>query len=228
MAKPTATTEFGGAKVLLLADATVTTPGANTPAAVIQGTSGESTYPVGWLGVASHRIGDQQLKPGGFTLASAPMVLAGGYDNSAAGTVRGFRTDENGLLMVRPNYALDLPIQQANGGVTVSAASETSITTAVANQHQYLLRLHAICIGTVLGGAVNGGSWSLKNGTSGTVIALLPQPYGTPTLGQQFIWEFPVPHKTSSTAQAFRITPSSTFLGTWVFLANGYMSAGIQ
>ena len=224
MAKPTAITEAGTAKVMLLADSNVTTPGANTPASIIQGTSGEATYPVGWQGVATHRAGDTKLTPGGFTMASAPMAAVGGFDASAAGTARPLLTDESGVLLVRPQYAHNLPIAQANGGVSVSAAAETPITTAVALYHQYLLRLTATCIGTVLGGAVNGGSWSLKNGTGGTVIGYLPQPYGSPSLGQQFVWEFPVPHKTSSTAQAFTITPSSTFLGTWLFMANGYRS----
>jgi len=224
MAKPTATTELGGAKVLLLADSVSTTPGANTPAAVIRGTSGESTYPVGWLGVATHQRGDPHNGPGGFTGIGTPVVMGAGYDNSAAGTVRAMRMDENGVLFTRPNYALDLPLQQANGGVTLSAAAEAGITTPVAGQLGYLLRLQAICVGTVLGGAVNGGSWNLRNGTAGTVVALLPQPFGSPALGHVFTWEFPVPLKNSALAQAFTITPSSTFLGTWAFLANGYRS----
>ena len=230
MAKPAATTEFGGAKVLLLADSVVTTPGANTPAAVIAGTSGESTYPVGWMGVATHRAGDPLLNPGGFTMASAPVALAAGYSSlgAPAGTVRAFRTDENGIQFTSPRYAENMPLQQgaggALGGVTVSAASELAISQAVAAQFGYLLRLKATCIGTVLGGAVNGGSWALKNGTAGTVIAYIPQPKGTPGLGDVLDYEFPHPWRTSSTAQAFTITPSSTFLGTWLFHINGFRS----
>lgn len=228
MAKPTAVTEAGTAKVLLLADSTVSTPGANTPAAVVAGTSGEATYPVGWLGVATHRQGDARGSAGGFTVTS-PVVLAAGYDASAAGTVRGFRTDENGILVVKPTYAeVGMPLQQGAsgvlGGVTVSAASELAITTAVAAQIGYLLRLEAVCIGTVLGGGITAGSWSLKNGTAGTVIQLLVQPKGTPLLGDRYVWDFPYPHRNSNAAQAFTITPSSTFLGTWMFIANGYRS----
>src|SRR3989304_2931464 len=98
MAKPTAVTEAGTAKVLLLADSTATTPGANTPAAVTAGTSGESTYPVGWLGVATHRVGDARGSPGGFTVGT-PIAVGGGFDNSAAGTARAFAVDENGVQL---------------------------------------------------------------------------------------------------------------------------------
>jgi hypothetical protein len=148
--------------------------------------------------------------------------MIAGYDNSAGGTVRALRTDENGILMTRPNNALDLPLQQPTTGISISAASEAGITTANATRYSYLQRLHMICSGTVSGGA-NAGSWTLKNGNSGTVIQIWPYKQ-TPAIGDQIILEFPTPHKTGGTGGSFTITPSSTFLGTWQIVCNGYYS----
>lgn len=223
MAKPTAVTEAGTAKVLLLADSSATTPGANTPAAVAAGTSAEPTYPVGWLGVATHRQGDVRVGPGGFTLGSAPVVAAGGFDSSAAGTARGFRTDEDGVQLVRTTGAIERPLSQNGaGGITVSAASEVGIVTADTTRFGYLSRLHMICIGTVNGGAGT-GSWGLKNANGGTVIVRIPWVLA-PALKDQIILEFPNPLKTGTAGGSFTLTPSSTFLGTWHVMANGHYS----
>jgi len=86
MAKPTAITEAGGAKVVVLADSTVTTPNAKTPSAVESAASGEATYPVGWQGVATHRQSDNLASPGGFTAdGNGPVVCIGGIDDPQVG-----------------------------------------------------------------------------------------------------------------------------------------------
>src|SRR5438034_6694468 len=80
MAKPTATTEAGGTKVLLLADNTATTPIACTPCALSSAQSGAgATYPVGWMGIATHAEQDTYANPGsgaGFSAWSKSGVMA--------------------------------------------------------------------------------------------------------------------------------------------------------
>lgn len=223
MAKPTAVTEIGTAKVMLLADSAATTPGAYAPVAVVGGTSGEATYPVAWMGVATHRRGDLIGSPGAFSPGSAPVNVGAGFDNSAGGTVRAFRTDENGIQIVRPTNALDLPLQQPTTGISISAAAEAGITSADAIRYSYLQRLQLVCVGTVLGGT-GAGSWTLKNGNGGTVIQILPGKMGTPAILDSYVFEFPTPHKTGGTGGSFTLTPSSTFLGTWQVIANGFRS----
>ena len=224
MAKPTAVTEFGTAKVMLLADSAAGTPGAYAPVAVIGGTSGEPTYPVAWSGIATHRRGDAIGTPGGFTPSAAPVVVVAGFDASVAGTVRAIATDENGLVLTSQRGALNLPLQQPTAGVQVSAASEVGIALADSTRYQYLQRLHLMCVGTVLGGSSHqAGSWSLKNGSAGTVLNIFPYKL-TPAVGDQLVFEFPTPHKTNVPGGSFVIIPSSTFLGTWQVIANGFRS----
>jgi len=225
MAKPTAVTEAGTAKVMLLADSSLTTPGANTPVAVLAGTTSEPTYPVAWQGVATHRQGDARTSPGGFGPGTAPIVVAGGFDNSAAGTARGFRTDENGILLARVAPSLDLPLQVPTAGVSISAATDgQGLALADSTRYQYLMRLDMICSGTVVGGSAHqAGSWSLKNGSAGTVLAIWPYKLN-PSVGDKISMEFPMPHKTNVPGGSFCLLPSSTFLGTWQCVANGYRS----
>ena len=87
MAKPTAVEETGGAKVLTLADATATTPVANMPAAVEVAPSGEASWPVGWMGMATHADGDSHIGPGGFVTGAAPLVALGGKSFEGEGGV---------------------------------------------------------------------------------------------------------------------------------------------
>ena len=152
-----------------------------------------------------------------------PIVAAGGFDNSAAGTARAFKTDESGLLLTSQRGALDLPLQQPTTGVSLSAASEAGIALADQIRYQYLQRLELICVGTVLGGT-GAGSWTLKNGNGGTVLQILPGKMGTPAIMDRYTYEFPTPHKTGGTGGSFTLTPSSTFLGTWQIIANGFRS----
>lgn len=89
MAKPTAVTELGGSKVLLLADSTAVTPVAKTPTAIVTSASGEATYPVGWMGIATHGAGEAIGSPGGFSGASrTPVVVIGGSDGTNAQFIR--------------------------------------------------------------------------------------------------------------------------------------------
>lgn len=96
MAKPTATTEFGGTKVAILADNAATTPNANTPVSIVGGVSTEATYRIGWMGFATHADDDTITAPGGHTapaLTKGPVVLVAAQAGPSGTTVVALHTD---------------------------------------------------------------------------------------------------------------------------------------
>jgi hypothetical protein len=139
MAKPTAVTELGGSKVLLLADSTAITPAAKTPAAIEVAPSGEGTYPVGWIGVATHRQGQALTGAGGFTtVGTGPVALVAGLDTA---TVRAVAVDSSGRIIVAGDgtgVGVDTnPIAgqvgvQGNSGVVTALTQRVVLATDVA------------------------------------------------------------------------------------------------
>jgi hypothetical protein len=229
MAKPTATTESGGAKVLLLASLKTTTPDSASPAAPVISASGDATYGnVGWLGVATHGDGDTATAPGmgasaavnGAGTSEAPIVLIGAKDNAGTKLARALRCDENGILIVRVEPALDLPLQTPGGAVSISNATETAISKVDASRFGYCQQIEAICTaaGTVA------ATWTLRDGAAGSTLLVLQQPVAVAVVGTRYVWSFPNPLKTNAINKAFTIQSSSASTGTWIFTVNGFRS----
>jgi hypothetical protein len=234
MAKPTAVAEVGGAKVLLLADSTAVTPVSKMPAAVQSGVSGEATWPVGWLGVATHRDTDAHNLAGGFTGASlAPVALQGIKDYAATPLVRAARGDENGNAYMAGygHAAAGLKLVDATAGGTsiTNTVTETAISVVDASRFGYLCMIHAVC--SVVGTNAAIATWTLKDGAAGTTIWVFDVPINSPTgttlngftAGGGPI-TFAVPLKTNAINKAFTMTASVATLGTWRFHVNGYLS----
>ncbi len=234
MAKPTAVAEVGGAKVLLLADATATTPVANMPAAVEVSASGEGTYPVGWMGVATHADGDSHVGAGGFTPTAAPVMLSGLKDYASTPLVHGARGDEQGNLYTGGHgwAAAGKPLVDATAGGTsiTNTATETALATIDAARFQYLTSIHGVC--RVLGANNAIETWTLRDGAAGTILWVFDAPIDVPVnvhLGQMAAgtaqpFYFPVPLKTSAINKQFTMQASAADLGTWRFHVNGYLS----
>lgn len=203
MAKPTANTELGGAKIVLLADSTGTTPAARCPAAVQSSASGDAAYTIGWQGVATHRAGDALTSPGGFVVggggvgtASAPVALIAGKAGSTV-TIPEIATTTPGATDPALVVRLASSGGTAIGAVTISAGA-ASIGTVV-------LGAGAATVGAVTqgaGAAVAGWRVLIHDGTnavaikgtgaaalttdSSLVVALSPNsaiPAGTATIG---------------------------------------------
>lgn len=235
MAKPTAVTENGGAKVLLLADSTATTPASKQPAAVQASASGEATYPVGWQGIATHRDTDAHNAAGGFTPTLAPLVLIGGKDFAATPIIRALRCDENGILMsdsmAHAMAGVKLVDSTAGGTSITNTVTETAISTADASKFGYLCMIHGIC--TVIGTNAAIATWTLKDGAAGTTLwvfdVAINSPVGStlnnvgaaPNAGPI---TFAVPLKTNAINKSYTMTASVATLGTWRFHVNGFLS----
>lgn len=233
MAKPTANTEAGGAKVLILASTKSTTPDAANPASPIFSVSGDGTYGnIGWLAICTHGDGDGALAPGGggasapkdqAGTAKAPIVLLGGQDNAGTKLVHALRADENGVLLVRTEPALDLPLAGATaGGTTIGASTaETAISAIDAARFGYLQSLWAVC--TVASSAA--GTFTLRDGAAGTTLQLIQQAKTVTAVGD-VLGPFPYanPLKTNAINKQFTIQASATTLGTWVWFCNGFRS----
>jgi hypothetical protein len=203
MAKPTANTELGGAKIVLLADSTGTTPAARCPAAVQSSASGDAAYTIGWQGVATHRAGDALTTPGGFSVggggvgtASAPVALIAGKAGSTV-TIPEIATTTPGATDPALVVRLASSGGTAIGAVTISAGA-ASIGTVV-------LGAGAATVGAVTqgaGAAVAGWRVLIHDGTNAAaikaastaalatdpslVVALSPNsaiPAGTATIG---------------------------------------------
>lgn len=111
-------------------------------------------------------------------------------------------------------------LRTINNSVTISAAAETPITVASANEYSYLTYMRADC---VQAGASTAGYWSLRDGVGGTVILILYLP--NVTLGSSYCWPFPVPWKTAQPNARFTLEPSIGTMGTWQVIVNGFHSS---
>jgi len=234
MAKPTAVAEVGGAKVLTLADATGTTPVANMPAAVEVSASGEATWPVGWMGMATHADGDNHNGAGGFTPTAAPLALAGGKSFEATPTVNALRADESGILLPAPvGYAhadLQMVTATATGVVITNSVTETALQTIDAARFAYLCSITGVC--SVVGTNAAIATWTLKDGAAGTTLRVwdvginspVGSQLGSMLAGGDQLTSFTVPLKTNALNKQFTITASVATLGTWRFFVNGYLS----
>lgn len=107
------------------------------------------------------------------------------------------------------------------GAVSVAAAVETPLTTALLNEYGYLVYMRADC--TVAG--VAAGTWALKIAVLGATVLLLQMPLAAAPIGTSYCWPFPVPWKTSAANAQFTVTPSAATLGTWLFTVNGFYSS---
>lgn len=234
MAKPTAVAETGGAKVLTLADATATTPVANMPAAVEVSASGEGTWPVGWMGMATHVDGDNHNGAGGFTPTAAPVALAAVKSGESTPKVYAVRGDENGILLPGPyGYAAvdkQLVTATAAGVVITNTVTQTALNVIDAARFGYLLSITGVC--SVVGTNAAIATWTLKDGASGTVLRTFDVGINSPVgsqlgsmlAGGDQLTQFIVPLKTNAINKQFTITASVATLGTWRFFVNGYLS----
>lgn len=118
-------------------------------------------------------------------------------------------------LNIRP------PLQTVAGGLDYSGAALTNLTvTGGANRFAYMLYLSAFCI---VAGTTQ-GNWTLSD-TSLSTFPNLRQPFDTPSPGQELCFPFPHPWKTGSKGDTFTIQGSVATMGTWRFIANGFLSA---
>lgn len=116
-------------------------------------------------------------------------------------------------LNVRP------PLFTSGGGLDYSGAALTSLTVSSVNYFAYMLYLQAWCITA----GTTQGDWTIRDDVGATKVKLR-QPFDTPSPGQELCWAFPHPWKTNTNNGNFTIQGSVGTMGTWRFIANGFLS----
>lgn len=107
------------------------------------------------------------------------------------------------------------------GSVSIGGAVETAISVADVLRFGYIALLETICTVTSL----TVGTWTFRNGLTGTTLLILQQPVALESPGQRYIWTFPVPWKTAAIGGQFTIQNSVATMGTWAWHINGFMSS---
>lgn len=162
MAKPTAPTELGAAKVAFLSNAAATTPASFGLACIQSSTSGEATYPVGWMGIATHRDSDTATSPAGFSgLATAfePVVLIAGKFGTAARSLAAANTTPGAAdigLVVR-----NIPsgTQPVSGTVSATCSGTLTSVTTVSTVTAVTAITNALPAGAAALGAIRKFGW---------------------------------------------------------------------